>query len=270
MFVPSIPCGSNGKLLLKFMFDNRIAAPSILQVKALDAPFETLRQNIVFRYLGLFNDPCVVIQDLDRNRVEESFQNILKREKPAIIQWMIDNVYSKPIYDTRAYYDQGLGVALLQDYENARRLAGVAALTSEQRIDFLTRVYLMVEDLIEEFAKSQFAPPNMPAASHPDVVKYIQTLSVFPEFRDSEFRKSDTAKDTYLKITSEIESLKKHAVDTATRQRNWAIFAAVGFGGVLLFNYVYPVIALRREKKRSGELGHARMDWRPIKVKRQL
>ncbi len=264
------PSAQTESSLLKFMFDNRIAAPSILQVKALENLFETLRQNIVFRYLTLFNDPCVNIAELDRNQIEVSFQNYLKSEKPVILQWMIDNVYSKPIYDTRAYYDQGLGVALLQDYENARRLAGAAALTTNQRIDFLTRVYLMVEDLIEEFAKSQFVSPNMPAASHPDVIKYIQTLSVFPEFRDSEFRKSDTAKDTYLKITSEIESLKKHAVDTATRQRNWAIFAAVGIGGVLLFNYVYPAISLRREKKRSGELGHARTDWRPIKIKRQL
>lgn len=230
--------------ILKSLFDARLAAPTLAQVPELQDALGSLGDDLVFEVLETFEDPCAEILTKDSNQIESIFQALLSSRQDELRHWVVENIYSKPIYDARAYYDSGLAAAILHEYESERLAVGMQPLSVQDRTATLNYITRMVLDLTEEFAKSQFTPPNIPASSHPDVLRYLRNLATFPRFRDSEFLKSSTAKEAYIQLFSNIKQIRNSIQNAALRQRNWAI------GGAILVVGVFTTLLLKRPRQK--------------------
>lgn len=229
--------------ILKSLFDARLAAPTIAQVPELQDALGSLGDDLVFEVLETFEDPCKDILTKDQNQIEAIFQALLSSRQDELRHWVVENIYSKPIYDARAYYDSGLAAAILHEYEGERLAVGMKPLSIQDRTAVLNYITRMVLNLTEEFAKSQFTPPNIPAASHPDVILYLRNLATFPQYRDSEFKKSNTARNAYIQLFSDIEEIRNSIRDAIARQRNWAL------GGVIVAAGIAIALTLRKPSK---------------------
>lgn len=211
--------------VLKALFDARLLAPSVVQVKALEPALEALYDECVLDFLNTFEKPCEEIETLDQNQIGDRFQILLANRKDDLRHWVVANVYSQPIYDMRAYYDSGLSAAIFHEYEEALANAGIPLGDMNTRLGVLNYITRMVSDLVEEYAQSEFSPPNIPSASHPDVLLYLKNLATFPKLRDQEFKKSAAAQKAYIQLFSKIHTARDSALQKATRQRNLAIGA---------------------------------------------
>lgn len=238
--------------ILKSLFDARLAAPTLAQVPDLQDALGSLGDDLVFEVLETFEDPCKDILTKDQNQIEAIFQALLSSRQGELRHWVVENIYSKPIYDARAYYDSGLAAAILHEYEGERLAVGMQPLSIQDRMARLNYITRMVLNLTEEFAKSQFTPPNIPAASHPDVILYLRNLATFPQYRDSEFKKSNTARNAYIQLFAEIGQIRNSVRDSALRQRNWAI------GGIILTAGVVTAFLLRKPKSKKSRKGQVR------------
>jgi thiol-disulfide isomerase/thioredoxin len=219
------PMQSVETTVLKALFDAHLLAPSAVQVKALEPALEALYDECVLDFLNTFEKPCEEIAALDQNQIGDRFQRLLVNRKDDLRHWVVANVYSRPIYDMRAYYDSGLSAAIFHEYEEALADAGVPLGDMNTRLGVLNYITRMVSDLVEEYAKSEFSPPNMPSASHPDVLLYLKNLATFPKLRDQEFKKSAAAQKAYTQLFSKIRDARNSAIQKATHQRNLAIGA---------------------------------------------
>ena len=213
--------------ILKALFDARLVSPTIVHVKEMEKPLDSLGDFYTLEFLSSFQDPCEELKSLDLNAIEDRFQTMLKNKNDALRYWVVDNLYSKPIFDERAYYDSGLSAAIFHEYEQARLEAGMPTLDAQTKLAVLNFVARMVNGLLTEFEETVFVPPNDPRASHPEVRSYLRNLATFSRFRDAEFRKSPSAKKAYIQLFDEIRDFRNHAHQTAISQRNLAIGALV-------------------------------------------
>lgn len=187
---------------------------------------------------------CQKLEVLVKIAPDDLHTNILKsfRAKSTFIaHWLIENLYSLAKTPREAFEDFGLARDLYYDALMAHRFTQSEPLTPDQKAELLLKSVEISKELLEKFPVS--TTPNLARTSDPTYVQYMEDLTAFPEFRNSEILKHPTIFAKYAEIRTpnltklKADKLKLDQELTETR-RSKHIYQGLFAGSLILSGFL--------------------------------
>jgi len=230
-------------LVVQALFDERLAAASIVQVPELQEPLSQLTQDLRYAYLDSLEDPCEYLNSLDVLDVPIDIQGFLQSSGGELEDWTFSEVYDPMVMDTRAYFDGGFASAIFQDVMLARAASGISVdLSYAERKELMREALRMSNAIVNGFAEGVFAPPGRTVTSQPEFREFLRNLTAFPKMRHDVLSTSQVTKDVYARLFSQMRDSAQGKLHEESRRKR----IAYGVAGLASAVAIYALWTRRR------------------------